>query len=265
MGNRDSVTTILSARGVVKTYRRRGWIAPGVEVAALRGINLEVRARSTLAIIGESGAGKSTLARCLAGIDRPDAGRILFRGEEFRNARDTSRHIQMIFQDPGASLNPRFTVTEALLEPSVIHHDGGANVAELLERVELPASCARLRTSGLSGGQKARLALARALAALDVAREGVLILDESLASLDVSIQAQMINLLVDLQWEHRLTYIFVAHDLRLAGHMADEVAVMCAGEIVERGAPHQVFGSPAHPHTKHLINAFTLMPDCGNA
>jgi ABC-type dipeptide/oligopeptide/nickel transport system ATPase subunit len=171
----------------------------------------------------------------------------------------------LIFQDPGASLNPNFTVLQALLEPGRIRGSLDTNAVELLQQVGLPASCISQRTSQLSGGQKARVALARALAALDLSDEAVLILDESLSSLDASIQAQMINLLVDLQEKYRLTYVLVVHDLLLAGHLADEVAVMSAGEIVERGSAPEVLLLPLHPYTKRLVSTFTLASDSGNA
>ncbi len=257
MDNPDSTPPLLWVRKLTKTYRLRRWIgAAGTGVRAVRGVDLDLTAGRTIAIVGASGSGKSTLARCIAGLDRPTSGEIFFRGERLVNPTVAHRHIQLIFQDPGASLNPRFSVAEALQEPLTIRREGGVRIAERLEQVGLPARLADQATSQLSGGQKARLALARALAALgDRGTPAVLILDESLASLDLSVQAQMINLLVDLQEKHGLAYILIAHDLRLAAHMADEVAVLVEGQIVEHGAPRLLFAAPKHPHTAYLLAA----------
>jgi len=241
----------LTVRKLVKSFRRRsGLTGRTQEVQALRGVDLELQAGQTLAIVGASGAGKSTLARCIAGLDPPDSGEVVLGGRK-----PAHREVQMIFQDPGASLNPRFTVEEALAEPIEIRGNARSVILDRLAQVGLPETAASRLTSQLSGGQKARLALARALAALDDRVPCVLILDESLASLDLSVQAQMINLLVDLQQLRGLAYILIAHDLSLAAHLADEVAVLHAGRIVERGAPHQLFQKPDHPHFQELIAA----------
>ncbi|HLK18670.1 MAG TPA: dipeptide/oligopeptide/nickel ABC transporter ATP-binding protein [Bryobacteraceae bacterium] len=261
MTSRDSASPILRVRGLTKTYRRRKWIgSAGDEVRALRGVDLDLCAGKTIAIVGASGGGKSTLARCVAGLEPATSGEIFFRDQKLGKPGDARHHIQMIFQDSGASLNPRFSVAQALLEPLAIRQERNLNTSERLRQVGLPETLASQGTSQLSGGQKARLALARALAALGESGAAVLILDESLASLDLSVQAQMINLLVDLQEKRGLAYLLIAHDLRLAAHLADEIAVLFEGQIVERGAPHRLFAAPAHPHTAYLLKTLAA-PD----
>jgi ABC-type glutathione transport system ATPase component len=255
MDRRDSTLPLLSVRGLTKSYWRRRWVGSGAEVRAVRGIDLDLYAGRTIAVVGASGGGKSTLARCIAGLDEPTSGNVVLCGKTKVSPAVAHRHIQLIFQDPGASLNPRFSVAEALQEPLAIRRERGSRVAERLQQVGLPESLADHRTGQLSGGQKARLALARALVALDTANPAVLILDESLASLDLSVQAQMINLLVDVQEKYGLAYMLIAHDLRLAAHMADEVAVMFEGQIVERGVPHVLITAPKHAHTAYLLAA----------
>lgn len=258
MENGTSVGPLLSVKGLTKSYVRGGWLrGRRTPVEALRGVDLELEAGKTLAVVGASGSGKSTLARLIAGIEEPTAGEIWFDGRIFSGAGTSLHPVQLIFQDPGASLNPRYSVAQALAEPLALGHAtvSDSTVQDNLRQVGLPESLARLRTAQLSGGQKARLALARALAALGLSPGGigVLILDESLAGLDLSTQAQIINLLVDLQASHRLTYILIAHDLSLATHMADQIAVMFGGKILERGAPNDLVTRPSHPHTRQLL------------
>lgn len=210
---------------------------------ALQDIDLDLKPGKTLAIVGASGSGKSTLARCIAGLEAPTSGEIRI-GELKLSAAVAHRHVQMVFQDPGASLNPRFSVQTALREPLAVlpgWRPDSFNISDHLRQVGLSISVANRLTAKLSGGQKARLALARALIALGAgAGPAILILDESLTSLDLSVRAQMINLLVDLQERRALSYILITHDLDLAAHMGDEIAVMSAGKIVERRAlpPH---------------------------
>jgi ABC-type glutathione transport system ATPase component len=264
MNNSGSGKPLLSVRELTKTYSRGGWLRGGrATVQALRGVDLELAQSATLAIIGASGSGKSTLVRCIAGIEQPSGGEILYDGRPIHDADSRIRPIQLIFQDPGASLNPRLSVEEALEEPLFIHHDAAREFSarEILAQVGLPASLLARRTSELSGGQKARLALARALLALGLRPNRVLILDESLSSLDLSTQAQIINLLVDLQASHGLAYILIAHDLSLAAHMADQIAVMFEGKIVERGVPEVVLKRPDHPQTRCLLSAALTLPE----
>ena len=209
---------LLRVERLTKTYAaRRSWPAASQpEVQALRGVDLDVRPKQRLAIVGDSGSGKSTLARCIAGLEQPSSGTIRFAGQDLGDSMIHHR-IQMIFQDPGASLNPRFSVAEALEEPLVIRGASFSrqDTADRLGQVGLAGTMADRRTTQLSGGQKARLALARALAALEDGQPNILILDESLSSLDLSIQAQMVKLLLDLQEPRQLAYILIAHDLDL--------------------------------------------------
>jgi len=231
---------LLSVRGLNKSYVRRNW-RPGAraEVSAVHGVDLDLGFGQTLAITGRSGSGKSTLARCIAGLESPSGGEIWFGGHPVQEGGSACRHIQLIFQDPGASLNPRFSVLQALSEPLIIRHESASrdDLARRLVQVGLSDTLLDQRTSELSGGQKARLALARALAALDERGDpAILILDELLSNLDLSVQAQMLNLLLDLQEQRSLSYLLITHDLALAEHMADEIVVMSQGKIVERTA-----------------------------
>jgi peptide/nickel transport system ATP-binding protein len=250
---------LLRVQGLAKTYlRRRSLLGRHQEVEALRGVNLELQAGRTLAVVGPTGSGKSTLARCIAGLEHPDAGEVLLDNRECTST-TIHRRIQMIFQDPGGSLNPRFTVAEALAEPLAIStraHVPSPIILERLRQVGLPESAGARVTSQLSGGQKARLAIARALAALgEPDRPGVLLLDESLSALDLSVQTQIIELLLDLQQRRNLAYILIAHDLALVARLADEVVVLSEGRVVERGAPHTVFENPIHAQWRQLVEA----------
>ncbi len=229
---------LLRVRDLARTYRRSG-AAP---VAALRGVSLELNRGETLAVVGLSGAGKSTLARCIAGLETPDSGTITLAGD-----------VQMIFQQPAASLNPRFTAAEAVGEPLRIRgvRDRAARVAQLLETVGLPQSAAGKRTQEFSGGERQRLAIARALALAPA----LLILDESFAGCDLSIQAQIAALLAELQQRKGLSYILITHDLTLATRLAGVIAVMSEGRIVELAPPAEILARPAHPATRALMEA----------
>lgn len=245
--------TILWVERLGKTYAMRRWLArkPGA-VAALDDVSLTVRRGSTLGLAGASGSGKSTLARCVVLRETPSAGEILFEGRSIfsldrRQRREYRRAVQLIPQDPGASLNPRYPAWWIVQEP--LRVKTRLRAAELLSRVGLLETSADWLPGQFSGGQRARLALARALAC----EPRLLILDESLAHLDLSIRAQMVNLLLDLQSRLGLTYILIAHDLALAGHIADEIAVLDAGRIVEQGPPAVLFHQPAHPRTRQLL------------
>lgn len=249
------VEPLLSVEQLTKTYRGRGWpAARQPDVAALRGVNLSVNANARLAIVGASGSGKSTLARCMAGLEQPTSGEIRFARQNLDRA-SIHRRVQIIFQEPGASLNPRFTVAEALAEPlairgtrlsrtDLIHRLAQANLSDVI--IGQP-------TSQLSGGQKARLALARALAAFEDGQPNLLILDESLSSLDPTVRTQILNLLANLQQERQLSYILIAHDMELALGWAGEIAVMYEGKIVERDTPDKLIANPAHLHTQQLL------------
>lgn len=236
MRSPDDARQALSIRGLTKTYVREKVLShERVQVEALRGIDLTLPAGKTLAVAGASGSGKSTLARCIAGLEEPTSGEISFLGEDLRIRAVAHRHVQLVFQDPGASFDPRFTVAEALYEPVAVQNKrtNGFRIAERLECVGLAPSLSNRLTPQLSGGQKVRLALARAITALEMhGQGGVLILDESLGSLDLSVRAQIVNLLIDLQAARRLTYILITHDLTLATQIADEVVIMSDGRIV---------------------------------
>jgi ABC-type glutathione transport system ATPase component len=213
-----SAEPLLQVRGLTKTY-------------GIRDVSLDVAAGATLALIGPSGAGKSTLARCLAGFDRADSGEILLEGR----SQWPRQEVQMILQQPAASLNPRFTAGEIIAEPLVIQRQGNASsrsarACELMASVGLDPKAAGAPARAFSGGERQRLAIARAL----TLEPKLLILDESLASLDLSVQAQIANLLLDLQEQRGLTYILISHDLSLVGRIASEVVVMDHGTIVER-------------------------------
>jgi oligopeptide transport system ATP-binding protein len=228
---------------------------------ALENVSFEVRRGETLGVVGESGCGKSTLARCLVRLHEPGGGSISFDGHDVlalqgADRRRYHRRVQMAFQDPYSSLNPRMTVGQALAE-AIRFHDlrppaqTTARVAELLELVGLPATAAERYPREFSGGQRQRIGIARALAV----ETDMLIADEIVSALDVSVQAQIINLLLDLQSRLHLTILFIAHDLRVVRHLSHRVAVMYLGSIVEIGETEQLFAKPAHPYTAALLAA----------
>lgn len=254
---------ILSARNLSKTYRQRsGRFGFGTTlVKALDDVSLTLRAGSTLAVVGESGSGKSTLARCLLQLQPLDAGEVEFErqnlavlsGSALRAAR---RHLQMIFQDPFASLNPRMRVGEIVAEGLQIHRLGAPQelrdrVVRMLERVGLHADDMGKYPHQFSGGQRQRIGIARAL----VLEPKVVVCDEPVSALDVSIQAQILLLLKELQQEMGLSYIFISHDLRVVRHVADEVMVMHRGRVVEQGSVALVYADPQQEYTRNLLNA----------
>ena len=235
-------------------------------VRALDGVGLTLDKGRTLGVVGESGCGKSTLGRVVVGLDRPTSGEVLFRGAVVNGVGGQSydriqrRSIQMIFQDPYASLNPRLTVARALAEPiRNFGLSGGQTtrrIRELMDAVGLPASAADKLPHEFSGGQRQRIGIARALAA----EPSLIVADEAVSALDVSIQAQIVNLLGQLSRDFDLTLLFISHDMAVIEQISDNVAVMYLGQIVEIDTARQIFAAPAHPYTRALI-ASTPDPD----
>jgi ABC-type glutathione transport system ATPase component len=258
---------LLSVRNVVKEFGLRQTLAERVARThsaphrAVDDVSLELRRGEILGLAGGSGSGKTTLARCIVRLIEPDAGTIELAGTDVRGARGTElrelrRRMQMVFQDPYASLNPRMTVGTALLEVGRVHQRPGAEdgerfVRDALERVHLGAGLARRRPRELSGGQRQRVAVARALAA----GPEVLIADEPVSALDVSVQAQLLNLFLDLRDDLGVAILFVAHQLAVIAEVADRVAVMNRGRLVEEGETATVFGNPQDDYTKALLAA----------
>jgi peptide/nickel transport system ATP-binding protein len=261
---------LLEARDIVRHFPlRRTLLGRGQAgvVHAVNGVSLAVRSGETLGIVGESGCGKSTLARCLTKLTSLTSGQLAFAGRDItrltrRRMRPIRAELQMVFQDPYSSLNPRHRVGEILAEPLLVHHYGGrsairARVTELLELVGLVAADAQRYPREFSGGQRQRIGIARALALAP----RLIVADEPVSALDVSIQAQVLNLFADLQHELGLTYIFIAHDLGVVRHVADRIAVMYLGTVVELSDNESLYTAPAHPYTEALLSAIPQIDD----
>jgi oligopeptide transport system ATP-binding protein len=254
---------ILSVNGVIKTFHSVG--KPPVH--ALDDVSLEIGEGQTFGLVGESGSGKSTLIRCIVKLEHPDSGSITYDGVDVIRARGANlgrfrREVQMVFQDPHSSLNPRMTVEELVAEGMLVHkleRSGAARrerVGELLSLVGLSPSDMRRYPHSFSGGQRQRIAIARALAV----RPRLLVCDEPVSALDVSVQAQVINLLVDMQARLGLTMLFIAHNLAIVRQICQQVAVINGGKIVEQGSAETIFTSPQHEYTRDLLDAVPI-PD----
>jgi oligopeptide/dipeptide ABC transporter ATP-binding protein len=240
----------------VRFERQDSWFSPARVVQAVDDVSLSLAPGETLAIVGESGCGKTTLGRAIIGLIRPSAGQIRWRGVEMAPDKAGRPGIQMIFQDPFGSLNPRFTIAQVIAEPLTVQKigtkaDQDQRVRELLPQVGLSTDALTRYPRQFSGGQRQRIAIARALAP----EPALIIADEPLSALDVSIQSQILNLLADIKAKRQLAFIFISHDLAAVHHIADRVAVMYLGRIVEIGPREQVFSNPAHPYTRALLNA----------
>jgi peptide/nickel transport system ATP-binding protein/oligopeptide transport system ATP-binding protein len=254
--------TLLSVRNLVKNFELRA--SRGIRktqrvVQAVSDVSFDVKVGQTLGLVGESGSGKTTVGRSVLQLIEPTSGQVIFEGQDltkmsFEELRNVRRQMQIVFQDPFASLDPKMTVGSSIAEPLVVQGVGGNHqdkVAELLDLVGLATDHAKRFPHEFSGGQRQRVGIARALA-LD---PKLIVLDEPVSALDVSIQAGVVNLFADLQKRLGMSYVFIAHDLSVVRHIADQVAVMYLGKIVEIGDKESVYRNPSHPYTKALLSA----------
>ena len=258
---------LLELRKVTRHYAlpRESLLRPAAVVQALQGVSLQVTAGRSMGIVGESGSGKSTMARLAMALERPSSGQVLFEGrdlhalppDELRHAR---RDFQMVFQDPYGSLDPRRPVWRTVAEPAAALE--GARRAQQRERAAAMLTAVGLRTDALdkyphefSGGQRQRIAIARAL----MTRPKLIVADEAVSALDVSVQAQVLNLMADLRDAHGVTFLFISHDLAVVSHLCQDVAVMQGGRIIEHGPVRQVLSAPSHPYTRTLLAAVPEM------
>lgn len=259
----DTAPLLLDVRDVTRTFdlpRSRLW-GPRDQVQALRGVSLQLHAGRSLGVVGESGSGKSTLARIVMALDTPTSGTVEILGRNLHTLppselRAARRDFQMVFQDPYGSLDPRQTVERIVTEPmqalqTASRTQQRERAVEVLTQVGLRASDAEKYPHEFSGGQRQRIAIARAL----ITQPRLIVADEPVSALDVSVQAQVLNLLQDLQRDHGLSYLLVSHDLAVVSHLCDDVVVMHQGQIVERGTPAQLFTQAQHPYTQSLVAA----------
>ncbi|MSO45314.1 MAG: ABC transporter ATP-binding protein [Acidobacteria bacterium] len=263
------MTPLLEVRNLVKHFSRsQGFLRKPSIVKAVDTVSFAINEGEMFGLVGESGSGKSTTGRCILRLIEPTSGEVRFRGEDVARfsrsrMRQARRDMQIIFQDPYSSLNPRMRVGDIVEEPLAIHRLGTRDerrvrVAELFALVGLEREMLRRYPHEFSGGQRQRVGIARALAL----KPAFIIADEAVSALDVSIQAQVVKLLMDLKTQFALTYLFIAHDLRLIEHICNRVAVMYLGRIVEMGDTRALFAQPAHPYTRALLSAIpALDPD----
>jgi len=254
---------LLELRDAAQTYRlpRASLLRPPAEVHALRGVSLQVTAGRSLGIVGESGSGKSTLARLALALERPARGQVLFEGRDLnalpaRELRAARRDFQMVFQDPHGSLDPRRRIWRTVAEPAAAlegatRRQQRERAAAMLHAVGLGADALDKYPHEFSGGQRQRIAIARAL----ITRPRLIVADEAVSALDVSVQAQVLNLMADLRDEHGVTFLFISHDLAVVSHLCADVAVMKDGLIIERGPVRQVLRAPQHDYTRALLSA----------
>ncbi len=262
----SSATPLLQARALTRSFSLGGgFLRPARTLNAVNGIDLDIQQGETLGIVGESGCGKSTLARMLLGLLAPTQGSIQLNGQDLSrlDRKTLARRIQPIFQDPYSSLNPRRTIANIVALPLEVQGLGTADTRrksalDMLDRVGLPARFANSTPKQLSGGQRQRVAIARAL----VMRPEIVVCDEPTSALDVSVQAQILNLLAELRLEFKLTYVFISHNLAVVEHVANRVAVMYLGKVVELADTKTLFAQPAHPYTRALL-ASVLTPEPG--
>jgi ABC-type glutathione transport system ATPase component len=254
---------LLQVENLVREYTlpRERLFEPPHKVQALNGVSFTIEAGRSMGIVGESGSGKSTLARLVMALDKPTSGRVILLGRELHTLareqlRQARRDIQMVFQDPYGSLDPRQTVERIVAEP--LAAQGGTTRAEQHQRAADALTSVGLRASDLgkyphefSGGQRQRIAIARAL----ITRPRLIVADEPVSALDVSVQAQVLNLMQDLQAEYGVTYMLISHDLAVVRHLCDDVAVLWQGRIVEQGPPERLFQAAEHPYTRALLEA----------
>lgn len=253
---------LLEVRNLTKHYPVRRLFRKPAMVQALNGINFTLGQNRTLAVVGESGCGKSTLARCLMQIESPTAGDIVLSGKPISEIGkvEVRKNVQMIFQDPYGSINPRKRAWKIIAEPLIINSKLSQNQCrgeayELIAKVGLRPELGNRYPHMFSGGQRQRLGIARAL----ILKPHIIVCDEPVSALDVSIQAQILNLLVELQKELGLSYLFISHDLSVVRHISDEIMVIYLGQVMERGNTTDIFSMPLHPYTKSLIAATPLL------